>query len=145
MKTRSHLQTVRFQPEEVRQVERYLKQNLVFESFSALARVATLTFVRQENMLRLLPVEGRGTPTPRPRFLWDYEMGETQVREILNRPGLTPTKQWLIERILTQARFDEVLAYLDLTQIRKILPKLRLPEKIRQRWKYALGRWAKEA
>jgi hypothetical protein len=79
--------------------------------------------------------------TPRPRFLWDYELSEAEVRAILSQPGLSPTKRWLIERILTEARFEEVFQYLDLPTIQKHFQALRLPLKVKQRWEYALKRW----
>lgn len=141
MAPKTRLRTVRFAPTEWVQVEDYLSQNPIFESFSALARVATLSFVGESNVVRLQPVEAKARKS-RPRFLWDYDLNEVQVREILGRPGLSKEKRWLIERILTQARFNEVFDYLDLSSIRLALPHLRLPPKIKKRWTYALERWS---
>ncbi len=137
---RTRLQTVRFSPNEWNQVEVYLQQNPVFESFSSLARVATLAFIGEANLFRLQPVTAK-KPGPRPTFLWDYDLSETQVREMLRRPGLPPEKCWLIERILSQARFEEVFDYLDLAELKRALPQLRLSPKIRRRWEYAISRW----
>lgn len=137
--SRSELCTVRFSPEELSLVKQYLQQNPAFDSFSSLARIATLSFVGERAYLRLERV-GQEV-TRRPRFLWDYDLTETQVREILSRPGLPGEKRWLTERILTQARFEEIISYLSLAAIRQALPQLRLPEKVRKRWEYALTRW----
>lgn len=79
--------------------------------------------------------------TQKPRFLWDYDLNETQVRAILAQETLTPLKRWLIERILSECRFDEVCHYLDLNIIRQSFPHLRLPPEIKARWEYALKRW----
>lgn len=140
MKSKSALRTVRFTPEETKQVDTYLKQNPIFESFSSLARVATLSFVDQEFSLHLKPIAKHADQ--RPPFLWDYDLTEVQVREILSQAGLSDQKKWLIEKILSQARFDETIQYLDIEAIRKALPHLRLPPKIRERWEYALKRWS---
>ncbi len=77
----------------------------------------------------------------RPSFLWDYDLDEGEVRRILKLGGVPPEKRWLMERILTQARFEEVLKYLNLYEIRKSFASLQLPNKIKQRWAYALKRW----
>ena len=136
------LKTIRFTPKEGSLVEDYLRQNPIFESFSALARVATLTFMEQEGTVRLSPVRPE-EKSKRLRFLWDYDLNENQVREILQTAGLSNQKRWLIERILLQARFDETLCYLTLDDIQKALPQLRLPQKIRSRWEYALKLWSR--
>lgn len=141
MKTKSQLRTVRFTSQEGTLVASYLKQNPVFESFSALARVATLSFISEKAKVHLNPISIE-TQKKRPAFLWDYELSEIQVREILNQSGLSDQKKWLIERILTQARFEEVLAYLNVNDIERALPHLRLPSKIKQRWEYAINRWS---
>jgi len=79
--------------------------------------------------------------TQKPRFLWDYDLDEAQVREILAQEALSPLKRWLIERILSECRFDEVCQYLDLNTIRQSFAQLRLPSEIKARWEYALKRW----
>ncbi|MBI4370331.1 MAG: hypothetical protein HY547_08900 [Elusimicrobia bacterium] len=142
MGKKSILQTVRVTLEEKRLIQEYLNQNPVFESFSALARVATLNFIEFGGAIRLWPA-GPGTQKARPSFLWDYDLTVPQAREILNRPGLSPAKLWLIARIVTQARFEEVFNYLDVEKIRRALPKLRLPPKVRERWSYAIERWSR--
>lgn len=140
MKNKEALRTIRFQPQESRQVDAYLKANPLFESFSALARVATLSFIQQENIFHLKPID---LPShKKPSFLWDYDLTEAQVKEILSPGGFSDAKKWLMERILVQARFEEVWHYLDLEMIQKYLPQLRLPPKIEARWNYALTRWS---
>lgn len=141
MKAKNQLKTVRFGFEEAKWVDEYLKQNQLFESFSALARVATLAFIGQKMEVTLNPIrpsEGEKRPT----FLWDYDLNDTQVREILGRPGLPEPKRWLMARILTEVRFEEVCDYLDIDEIARFLPQLRLPKKVRDRWAYAVQRWS---
>ena len=79
----------------------------------------------------------------RPRFIWDYNLSDADVREILRETGLSPRKRWLIARILCEARFEEVFHYLDLKSIREAFPSLRLPPAVRSRWNYALDYWAR--
>ena len=141
MATKSHLQTVRFAPKEWGQVETYLGKNPIFESFSSLARVATLSFLQQASTIQLNPIH-KETSDKRPAFLWDYDLNEFHVREILRHAGLSNQKRWLIERILLQARFDEIWCYLTIEDVERALPHVRLPQKIRDRWKYALQRWS---
>lgn len=143
MNARSHLGTVRLAPEDKKKVEQYLKENPIFESFSSLARVATLTFIGQKNQFHLVPVE-ESKEEKRPYFIWDYEISETQFKEILRSTGLSSQKQWAIERLLTQARFNEVMQYLDIDEIRRAFPKLRLPVKKKEWWDYALKRWYRQ-
>ncbi|MGH7965359.1 MAG: hypothetical protein ACRERD_26705 [Candidatus Binatia bacterium] len=77
----------------------------------------------------------------RPSFLWDYDLSATEVHALLAHQELTPVKRWLMERLLTEGRFEDVCAYLDLTTIRQSFDQLRLPPHIKARWAYALKRW----
>ena len=120
----------------------YLKNNPLFESFSSLARVATLSFIREQGAIHLNPITVESKPK-RPPFLWDYDLSEVEVREILGQSGWPPQKIWLIERILAEARFNEIFSYLTLETIQQAFPRLRLPFKIRERWEYAVKRWSR--
>ena len=142
VKAKDQLRTIRFTPREAGLVNSYLRQNPLFESFSSLARVATLNFIREKMQVHLNPIVAEKTKKP-PWFLWDYDISETQMREILGRPGFSEKKCWLLSRILTQARFEEVFTSLDIDLIKKALPHLRLPEKKKQWWEYAIQRWNK--
>lgn len=142
MKQKSELKTIRFHPEETKKIEAYLEQNPVFESFSSLGRVATLSFIGQASTLHLQPVSEEANQK-RPSFFWDYDLSEWEVREILRNPGLPPQKKWLMERILSQARFEEIMNYLEIEEIERWLPSLKLPQKIGVRWSYALKRWSR--
>jgi hypothetical protein len=136
------LRTVRFTAAEAGRIEKYLRANPIFESFSSLARVATLTFIGQQHRFRLEPVSRKSERRQRPRFLWDYELSEQQVQEILSRPGLCETKKFLMERILTEGRFEEVFDYLTLKQLTRHFDRLSLPEQKKRHWGYALNRWS---
>ena len=140
MAGKSELKTIRISTEEAAKIALYLKQNPVFESFSSLARAATLAFMQQHSQLPLKPLASP-QGQKRPPFLWDYDLTQDQIHEILKKPGLSSDKQWLIERILREARFDEATRYLTVGEIQEALPHLRLPEPIRQRWEYAISRW----
>ena len=120
-------------------MEQYLQQNPIFESFSALARVATITFAQQKGSVQLQPI--RMQNAQRPSFLWDYDLTEAQVWEILRGRGDSPKKEWLVSRILREGRFDEVMQYLDPKTIAHFLPQLRLPIRLKSHWAHVLDRW----
>ncbi|MFH1131321.1 MAG: hypothetical protein V1754_08300 [Pseudomonadota bacterium] len=136
---RRSLRTVRFSETEAQDIDEYLEANPLFESFSSLARVATLSFIGNIRAIHLQPT--RDNAGDRPRFLWDYNISKTQAVEILSSKGLSKKKKWLIGRILKEARFDEVFDYLDLQTIKQHLHELRLPPKVKTRWEYAIERW----
>ena len=139
---RNHLRTVRFSRAEAEQIDAYLERNAIFDSFSSLARVAALDFVGHARKLRLEPVAGADLPPKRPRFLWDYDLSDAAVREILARPGLPDEKRFLMERILTEGRFEEVFEYLTLGVLVRHFHALELPEAKKRHWGYALSRWS---
>lgn len=76
----------------------------------------------------------------RPYFIWDYDLSEDKIRVIL-RKGDEPEKLWLIGRILTHARFEDVWQYLTLKDIAEAFPKLRLPSEVKKDWQRALNVW----
>lgn len=76
----------------------------------------------------------------RPYFIWDYDLTEKRIKEIL-RTGNETEKLWLAGRILTNARFEDVWDYLNVKEIVELFPKLRLRPDIRQAWKRALNVW----
>lgn len=141
MPKKETLKTVRFKSDEAAIVDNYLKQNIIFESFSSLARVATLAFIGQEQQFHLKPVEA-ASKMKRPYFIWDYDISEIQVREILGQHGFSDQKLWLIARILAEARFEDVMQYLSIHDIEKALPKVRLLPKVKERWEYTIKLWA---
>ena len=138
--SRNQLRTVRFSKEEAKLVDQYLEKNSVFESFSSLARVASLQFIKNENEIKLNPTLKDGKQ--RPWFLWDYDLTKEQVIEAIRTPGLNPTKKFLIERILIEGRYDEVFEYLTLEDLNKYFPRLTLNPDVQKNWEYALKRWS---
>ena len=75
-----------------------------------------------------------------PYFLWDYDLSENQIRKILHGNNEVE-KLWLIARIITHAKFDDIWSYLTLDDIVKAFPKLRLTPKAKQDWERALKIW----
>lgn len=139
---KNQLRTVRFTAEEAQRIENYLKQNPIFDSFSSLARVATLTFLGQQGRFHLEPVAEPGSRHHGPRFLWDYDLSDQQVRQLLGQPGLSDIKRFLMERIISECRFEEVFDYLGLDELKRHLSRLTLPAQKRRHWQYALDRWS---
>ena len=140
MASRKKLSTVRFTEEEAKQIDRYLKKDLLFDSFSSLARVATLGFIGQDKILCLQAVSQNNDK--KPAFLWDYDLTAAQVREILSQPISDPQRLWMISRLLAEAPFQEIFSYITIKNIRETLPKLRLPAKKHKWWEYAVQRWS---
>ncbi len=75
-----------------------------------------------------------------PYFLWDYDLSENQIHAILHGNNEVE-KLWLITRIITHAKFDDIWQYLTLRDIVRVFSKLRLPPKSKQDWQRALNVW----
>lgn len=134
MKLKNNLKTVRFTTNEQARIGQYLKGHPYIKSFSTLVRAALWEFLQE--------VPARPRPI-RPSFLWDYDLNHGQIMEILHGPQ--KNRLWLVAKILEHARWNEIWEYLTLPQIEKDLPRLRLPEKTRAHWVYALHRWRHSA
>lgn len=142
---RNQLRTVRFSEAEAARLQAYLDKNPIFDSFSSLARVATLAFLGQERRFHLEPVFDRDRPQQRPRFLWDYDLSDEEVRALLAQPGLSDAKRFLMERIVSECRFEEVFDYLSLDQLTRHFDRLSLPATKKRHFAYALARWSGDA
>ena len=73
-----------------------------------------------------------------PYFLWDYQLNEKQIHSILLGNNELE-KQWIIARILTHAKYEDIWKYLTVEKIVAIFPKLRLPERTKKAWKRAFA------
>ncbi|MDW8366497.1 MAG: hypothetical protein RMK49_11685 [Abditibacteriales bacterium] len=72
----------------------------------------------------------RRTTSP---LFWDYDLTGDDVRRILAHG--TPVKsRWLMERILTQAHWEEIWRCLTPQQVRDCLPELKLPPNLKATW-----------
>jgi len=78
-----------------------------------------------------------------PYFLWDYNLSENQMRTILDGNNEVE-KLWLIARIITHAKYDDIWRYVTLEDIVKVFPKLRLTPRERQNWQRAFKTWGYE-
>jgi hypothetical protein len=75
-----------------------------------------------------------------PYFLWDYNLNEEQINQILHGQN-DVEKLWLISRILTHAKFDDIWKYLTAQEIVNVFPKLKLPTKVKRDWERAFNVW----
>ena len=73
-------------------------------------------------------------------FLWDYDLTEDDVRRIL-RGDNEVEKIWLMSRILTSARYEDVWKYMTLNELIEWFPKLRMRAEIKEAWIRALTVW----
>jgi hypothetical protein len=80
----------------------------------------------------------------RPYFIWDYDISEEQVWEILQGDNET-RKVWLISRILQYARWDDIWKYLALDDVREYFDRIhwRFPF-IKEIWAHALEVWSQD-
>lgn len=79
----------------------------------------------------------------RPYFLWDYDLSEEDVRKIL-RTGGEMDKQWLISRILSSAKFEDVWKYITIKDLVSYFAKLKMRPQVKLAWKRALNVWGYE-
>lgn len=78
--------------------------------------------------------------TNRPTFMWDYDLSADDVRRLL-ASGTPVEQRWLMERILLQARWEEIWSFLTPLRIREALPDLKLPSHVKSTWTRALELW----
>lgn len=76
----------------------------------------------------------------RPYFLWDYDLSEDDVQSILHGQNQTD-KIWLLSRILESAKYEDVWKYTTLSEVRDMIPILKIKKPIRQAWERALSIW----
>lgn len=76
----------------------------------------------------------------RPYFLWDYDLSEDEVRAILKGTNQTD-KNWILSRILESAKYEDVWKYTTLSEVRELMPLLKIKKPIRQAWERALSIW----
>ncbi|MBI4003552.1 MAG: hypothetical protein HY353_00855 [Candidatus Omnitrophica bacterium] len=135
--------TIRFSDKEMRELGRYLRRNVYFDSLSSLGRVATMEFVRTRTALALEP-HGEQEGKTRLWFLWDYDLTEAEVRELLTHAPFEQ-RRWLLARMLERLGPEELVKYVSLKAVRRALPHLRLDEKIRRHWEEAVALWTQPA
>lgn len=140
---RSVVATIRFSHKEMGELARYLQRNPYFDSLSSLGRVATMEFVRTKTALALQPNLG-SEENKRPWFLWDYDLTEAQVRELLTHAPFEQRK-WLLGRMLERLKPQEIVQYVSLEALRQALPHLRVEEKVKRHWEEALAVWTQPA
>lgn len=76
----------------------------------------------------------------KPYFLWDYNLSDKQVRQIL-KSGDEFSRTWLVARILESAKFSDVWKYLTVKEVLEIFLKLRLKKPIKEVWEKAFTAW----
>jgi len=77
----------------------------------------------------------------RPYFIWDYDLSEEQVREIL-RGDDEFRKAWLVGRIVQYAHWNDIWKYLTLADVRAHFDRIswRTPD-VKEAWAHALNVW----
>lgn len=76
----------------------------------------------------------------RPYFLWDYDLTEADVRRIVSSDNETE-KRWLMSRLLTHARPEDVWRFTSVRDVARCLAKLKLRPGVREAWEHALTVW----
>ena len=122
-------------------MERYLQHNAYFDSLSSLGRVAMMELVRTRTALPLEPTPGEDGGK-RPSFLWDYDLTDAQVQELLTHAPFEQRK-WLLGRMLERLGPNEIVRYVSLDALQQALPHLRLDEKVKRHWEEAIALWTR--
>ena len=122
-------------------MERYLRRNAYFDSLSSLGRVAMMEFVRTRTTLPLEPTPG-ADGGKRPSFLWDYDLTDAQVHELLTHAPFEQRK-WLLGRMLERLGPNEIVRYVSLDALQHALPHLRLDERVKRHWEEAIALWTR--
>ena len=73
-------------------------------------------------------------------FLWDYNLTKDNIQAILRGDNQTE-RAWLIARIITHARYEDIWKYVHVSDIVENFPKLRLKPEVAKAWKRALTVW----
>ncbi|MDP1722153.1 MAG: hypothetical protein Q8L37_03010 [Candidatus Gottesmanbacteria bacterium] len=76
----------------------------------------------------------------RPYFLWDYDLTDQQVREILRGDNETE-KIWMMSRIIESARYQDVWNYMTYDELKSSFHELKLKAPIRRVWEHAFSIW----
>lgn len=126
---------MRLTKEEDRRVNRFIKKHPYIQNFSTLVRVALWEYLNENFKEKDID--------EKPSFLWDYDLSQGEIAEILNGPQ--KSRLWLVAKILEHAKWDEIWKYLTLEKIRRDIPLLKLLPKTKAHWEYALKRWRKVA
>jgi len=75
-----------------------------------------------------------------PYFIWDYDLDEKDVREML-KSGDDFNRRWLIARILQSAAFKDIWKYLTLKDVLKNFRHLLLRKETKKTWGNAFRAW----
>ena len=134
--TRSHLKTIRLSRLEETALERFLAKHPHLGNFSTVVRAALWDFMKENS-------PERRPDTERPSFLWEYDLTNGEIHEILEGPQ--SKRLWLVAKILEHGKWDEIWKYLTVEGIAADLPHLRLPEKSFNHWHYAMDRWRRRS
>ncbi|PIS22306.1 hypothetical protein COT50_02700, partial [candidate division WWE3 bacterium CG08_land_8_20_14_0_20_41_10] len=70
----------------------------------------------------------------------DYNLTNAQIKQSL-KTGDEVEKKWLVGKILTHARFDDVWRYLSLKEVVSAFNNLRISSQTRKMWASALKVW----
>ncbi len=81
--------------------------------------------------------------TARPYFIWDYDLSEADLQQIL-RGEDEQAKIWVVSRLLESARYEDIWSYISLRELQAIFPKLQLKPQVRAVWEYAMKVWGEE-
>ncbi|MFH1188385.1 MAG: hypothetical protein V1652_00895 [bacterium] len=82
----------------------------------------------------------RDDRTDVPYFLWDYHLTGADVRRILAGKNEIE-RQWMMARVLSHARYEDVWKYVTIDQIVREFPKLRMRKEMTEAWKQAFTAW----
>ena len=68
--------------------------------------------------------------TKRPYFIWDYDLTDADIREIL-RGDDAEQRAWIVARLQESARYEDIWQYISFSELQAIFPKLQLKPQVR--------------
>lgn len=83
------------------------------------------------------------TQATRPYFIWDYDLSDVDLHQILSGEDEQP-KIWVVTRLLESARNEDIWKYSSLEEVQAIFPGLPMKPQIRAVWEFAMPIWGQE-
>lgn len=77
-----------------------------------------------------------------PYFFWDYDITWKEIEEKLKGQDVSQ-KSWIVGRMLEYAKWEDIWRFLTVSEIKQLLPHLKMKPNIRKIWEYAIDYWSR--
>lgn len=76
-------------------------------------------------------------------FFWDYQITKPELKRILKGEEGAVSKTWAMSRLLESAPYEEIWKYINLNELKKDFPRLKLKKEVKSAWQRALNVWTR--